>query len=185
MGKYTGELKGPPRTVRFTDTEIEQINTFRGDSFNEKLSNLIAFASGQGLEEIESITEEINMLYAQRQKLMENIHELELGKQKVESSLDKLREIGERYNNEMFQKERRISEIKRAIRQEGFRAGRNVVDKIIQLDTLMEKKHSLKDICRIYKEREYLSFPDAQKLADKIGCEFKGQESSWMPEPID
>lgn len=114
MGKYTGELKGPPRTVRFTDTEVELINKFCGDSFNKKLSNLITFAAERGLEEIEILTEEINLLHNQRQELVENIRELEMGKKQLEASLDYVKKIGMQYNPQSYQQKHRMGEISRS-----------------------------------------------------------------------
>lgn len=67
--------------------------------------------------------------------------------------------------------------IKQEIKSQGYRPKPGLVKNINQLNKMMDKSHSLKDISKMYKEKSLQeSNPEAQKLVDKIGNELKAQE---------
>lgn len=131
---YTGDLKSNKLSVRVTDETLEFINSFPGDKLSEKFEAMIQTVKKEQPDQLASFAE--------------NLAELQECMDRLKGSMGFSHAPGEQFEGEQFL-------IKKMLRENGFKANKDLVARMQLLNAITERMNTLRDIKKAYKEYAY------------------------------
>lgn len=156
------------KTIRLTDTQENFINTFPGDSFNEKLDQM--------LSSFMTDSQEIDSLYEKKMRLVKDIQSLETIKENVTEAFKSFNSMAQQFDSEY--EENALKRIKDMIAEQGFIPTERNVRLLHRLDQLTGRNNNLQELVDAHKEQLYKKNGkmEEQSIVEDLCNEFRNQE---------
>lgn len=168
LEKSMEEKKTVRKSIRLTDTQENFINGFLGESFNEKLDNM--------LSSFIATPQEIDSLYKKKMQLIKDIQALEAIKEDITTAYKAFNNMAAQFSAE--QENSALNRIRDMIKEQGFTPTDKNVKLLHRLDQLTGKNNSMHDLVDANKNQSFLKNgkPEEQNIVKELCNEFKRQE---------